>query len=175
MLPSGICESTRCTESNTQKWRDCWWQLDGWCQVGCKMSPVLVCGIILMLPLPQDQAVAESVLGASLVRSPNGLSSPEQAPSSPDVPMSTSPPPFSSEMVLRAHTPSTPNVGTPVRLAPSTSAFRKMNNVGSGTKAAEKVAPGSDGFFAPTPTQAQMNASPSKGIVGQVSDLIFGW
>ncbi|KAH8093769.1 hypothetical protein BXZ70DRAFT_949116 [Cristinia sonorae] len=129
-----------------------------------------------------DQAMAESVLGPSLIRSPGILSSPDAIPSSPDVPMSTSPPPssstngmFSSEIALRSNTPGTPSVGTPIRLAPSTSAFRKMPPGGSGMKAAEKVAPGGDGLYAPVPSFAQQNASPSKGIVGQVSDLIFGW
>ncbi|TCD67606.1 hypothetical protein EIP91_012237 [Steccherinum ochraceum] len=126
-----------------------------------------------------DQGLAESILGASLVRSPGALSTPE--PTSPDVPMSTSPPAsngtFASDVVHRSSTPGagTPAFGTPVRLAPSTSAFRKMNAVGSGTKAAQKVVPGGDGFLGSVPSHPQMNASPNKSIVGQVSDLIFGW
>ncbi|THH32379.1 hypothetical protein EUX98_g1798 [Antrodiella citrinella] len=130
-----------------------------------------------------DQALAESILG-SLIHGTGFVSSPEPASASPDVTMSSSPSPpnhgtFSSEVALRSGTPGTPSVGTPVRLAPSASAFRKINATGSGTKAAQKIVPGGNGAFvqagAPFTLPSQMNASPSKGIVGQVSDLIFGW
>ncbi|KAJ3775922.1 hypothetical protein FB446DRAFT_360034 [Lentinula raphanica] len=60
-----------------------------------------------------------------------------------------------------------PMVGTPIKLAPSASAFRRTGATTKPStpqpKAAMPTLPPSGG------------ASPSKGLVGQVSDLIFGW
>ncbi|KDQ26321.1 hypothetical protein PLEOSDRAFT_1077336 [Pleurotus ostreatus PC15] len=60
-------------------------------------------------------------------------------------------------------------VGTPLKLAPSSSAFRRPGS--------EKATPvrlaagGTPVAMQTTPVQS----SPSKGVLGQVSDLIFGW
>jgi len=126
-----------------------------------------------------DPVQAEALLGSPLARSPFSFSTSAAAPdiSSPDITMSDaspptrgfqtqSPNPESSALALRTHTPP---VGTPIRLAPSASAFRK---------------PGLGGKMPPVarPEEATMGggamampASPSKGVLGQVSDLIFGW
>ncbi|KAJ3996063.1 hypothetical protein F5050DRAFT_179465 [Lentinula boryana] len=60
-----------------------------------------------------------------------------------------------------------PMVGTPIKLAPSASAFRKTGATPKPSlpqpKASTLALPQSGG------------TSPSKGLVGQVSDLIFGW
>ncbi|EMD39033.1 hypothetical protein CERSUDRAFT_112723 [Gelatoporia subvermispora B] len=124
-----------------------------------------------------EPAQAEALLGAAVVRGslpPEMTSAAGLEPSSPpmntfaasrmniDEPLSRSPP-------LGA---STPTVGTPLRLAPSTVAFRRHGTTSS---------PGS----APKTSVAQLgqsilpsavtNPSPSKSVLGQVSDLIFGW
>ena len=84
---------------------------------------------------------------------------------------------FSSDRLAltRQETPTTPSVGTPIRLAPSTSAFRKGGIASTPiADSRPKPAEGSAGFgasVAGTPQQA----TPSKGVLGQVSDLIFGW
>ena len=59
------------------------------------------------------------------------------------------------------------SVGTPVKLAPSASAFRKPGSLPAHKlgEAAQIGAFGSPG----------VQPSPSKGVLGQVSDLIFGW
>ncbi|TFY83304.1 hypothetical protein EWM64_g712 [Hericium alpestre] len=69
--------------------------------------------------------------------------------------------------------PGTPSVGTPIRLAPSAAAFKKP---GSG----QKPGPIQQPQFAMPTSQAAAGPggfplSPSKGMLGQVSDLIFGW
>ena len=69
---------------------------------------------------------------------------------------------------------SVPSVGTPLTLAPSTSAFRKP---GSGGKSVHH-ADGTHGMVGGIPLQsgvAGVQQSPSKGLLGQVSDLVFGW
>ena len=131
----------------------------------------------------QDPAQAEALLGSSLVRNSYPLSpdaGSEDAPSSP----------FSSFASRSTHAHSTlddtpmhgagalthvpaaaPNVGTPIRLAPSVSAFRKPGMGGT---------PRSGPPSAPKAPQAMnipsgVQASPSKSVLGQVSDMIFGW
>lgn len=122
-----------------------------------------------------DPLQAENLLGPSLVRSSQPFISPESGANTPDVAMSTSPPRtpgFSAAPDALAltttiqRTPNTPSVGTPIRVAPATSAFRKA---GPGTPL---VAKKPDNPAVPSPI---VNQSPSKGMLGQVSDLIFGW
>jgi hypothetical protein len=75
----------------------------------------------------------------------------------------------------------TPSVGTPIRLAPSTSAFRQ-STVG-GLPAAKRNAPQSHAAAgvgqmpvnASIGTPAQQQPLPNKGLVGHAVDLIFGW
>ena len=116
---------------------------------------------------------AEAVLGSSLARSTLPVSPPPEPSTSPDVTMSESistrgfAPTDSQQMALVRQTPS---VGTPLKLAPSTSAFRKP-----GTGSAAPAVGGMVGAFVSQPGQAGAQATPSKGVLGQVTDLIFGW
>ncbi|TFK34072.1 hypothetical protein BDQ12DRAFT_636901 [Crucibulum laeve] len=74
----------------------------------------------------------------------------------------------------------TPTVGTPLRLVPSTSAFRKT---GMSSKPATPQPPrafGSTTNNAPglpsgIPPSTSSSSTPNKSVLGQVSDLIFGW
>ncbi|KAF9563565.1 hypothetical protein CPC08DRAFT_705881 [Agrocybe pediades] len=70
----------------------------------------------------------------------------------------------------------TPAVGTPIKLAPSMAAFRKAPAVS--TSASKPITPqhGRMSTSVSTPgANAEVAPSPSKGVLGQVSDLIFGW
>ena len=73
------------------------------------------------------------------------------------------------ELGPRHSDPATPTVGTPIRLAPSTSAFRRPG-------AGAPVTPSPLQPAVPMPASVSgMQQSPSKGMLGQVSDLLFGW
>lgn len=63
----------------------------------------------------------------------------------------------------------TPTVGQPIRLAPSTAAFRKS---GISVDGMPQNVPASMLNALPSPGVVP---SPSKGMLEQVSDLIFGW
>ncbi|KAJ7103810.1 hypothetical protein C8R44DRAFT_988006 [Mycena epipterygia] len=67
-------------------------------------------------------------------------------------------------------------VGTPLRLAPSTAAFRHSNNSGARPQA-KAAAPPAQGGQAPAEAggAGNVNANGGKGVLGQVSDMIFGW
>ncbi|CAL1714906.1 unnamed protein product [Somion occarium] len=142
-----------------------------------------------------DSAQAESILGPALARS--SLSFSPDA-STADVSMLSSSPPASqsgfpstfaspdgnlalTSRQRRDSNAGTPSVGTPIRLAPSTSAFRKAGAGGlGGTPGKHKVGESVFGAFPsiiPVTPQAggAANQSPSKGVLGQVSDMIFGW
>jgi nuclear pore complex protein Nup53 len=67
-------------------------------------------------------------------------------------------------MVIDSPPPATV-VGTPIKLAPSVAAFRK-GHAPAATSAAQKMTPISVPSHGP---------SPSKGVIGQVTDLFFGW
>jgi len=67
--------------------------------------------------------------------------------------------------------PPTPSYGTPIRLAPATSAFRKV--APSPMQSQPKPTPGL--ATAQASPNTYLERSPSKGMLGQVSDLIFGW
>ncbi|KAI0704361.1 hypothetical protein BC835DRAFT_1410420 [Cytidiella melzeri] len=122
-----------------------------------------------------DPLQAEALLGSPVARSPFGASVAAHPPS-PDVSMANSSPPRDDyepsltigAMVQRVHTPT---VGTPIKLAPSASAFRKP---GAGSSLPSFAKPGGavPGGLSAHPS---MQTSPSKGVLGQVSDLIFGW
>ncbi|KAJ7097195.1 hypothetical protein B0H15DRAFT_825165 [Mycena belliarum] len=67
---------------------------------------------------------------------------------------------------------STPVVGTPIKLAPSASAFRR----GAGTPSAKPAPPPQAQAAAPGwPADAAPAGEKGKGVLGQVSDMIFGW
>jgi hypothetical protein len=118
-----------------------------------------------------DPAQAERVLGQSIARTTAYLPTPDLSPPSDPAPAD----PFLGSSRL-SHQPSlsgsrsphsgTPMVGTPLRLAPSTSAFRKP---GQGPK------PATSGQQPSTPAAVGTPGTPSKSMIGQFSDLVFGW
>ncbi|KAF9454478.1 hypothetical protein P691DRAFT_808620 [Macrolepiota fuliginosa MF-IS2] len=103
-----------------------------------------------------EPAQAEAILGQPLLRSSISGSSMENNSSggamAVDEPTQS---PFST----------TPSVGTPIRLAPSTSAFRKAGAPSKPTTPLPARPTGVPATTAPT----------NRGVLGQVSDLIFGW
>ncbi|KIJ61977.1 hypothetical protein HYDPIDRAFT_115117 [Hydnomerulius pinastri MD-312] len=75
--------------------------------------------------------------------------------------------PQSNAMVVD-NAPPTGSVGTPIRLAPSVAAFRK-GQAPTTASPAQKI-------IAPIPVVASAGGqSPNKGMLGQVTDLFFGW
>ncbi|KAJ7464345.1 hypothetical protein FB451DRAFT_1138741 [Mycena latifolia] len=69
----------------------------------------------------------------------------------------------------------TPTVGTPIKLAPSTSAFRRAAAGPSAPKPALAPQAPSWPSDAPPAGAAGAAAPAGKGVLGQVSDMIFGW
>ncbi|KAI1796592.1 hypothetical protein LXA43DRAFT_986220 [Ganoderma leucocontextum] len=129
-----------------------------------------------------DVTQAEALLGSSLIRStaqsPDFVSSGggNESPShSPNLFGAPSPARMSVDELgprqgtLRTAEPSTPAVGTPIKLAPSASAFRRPG-VGVPVTPAAAIQPTPSHLASGGPQQ-----SPTKGMLGQVSDLIFGW
>lgn len=108
----------------------------------------------------QEPAQVEALLGQPLLRS--SISGPSMENNSPGGAMNVDEPmqsPFSSN---------TPSVGTPIRLAPSTSAFRKAGAPSKPTTPLPVKPMGVPATPTTTPTS-------NRGVLGQVSDLIFGW
>ncbi|VDB95475.1 unnamed protein product [Peniophora sp. CBMAI 1063] len=122
----------------------------------------------------ENQAKAESVLGSSLFisTSPGALGPGQSQSGSGGDGMAVDEPP-SAIARTSSGGPRTPVGGgaggayTPVRLAPAASAFRKP-----GTAPATPAAAANGSGAGPGPTPA---STPSKGVLGQVSDMIFGW
>ncbi|KAI0091761.1 hypothetical protein BDY19DRAFT_885477 [Irpex rosettiformis] len=137
----------------------------------------VLCGTFMVGVKWADPLQAEALLGSPIARSPFAASV-STTPNPPDVVMDDTPPlpppsradyPDNSlSLVQRTHTPP---VGTPIRLAPSAAAFKKP---GSGGKLPPfaKAGDTTAGGLGVNPTA---QASPSKGVLGHVSDLIFGW
>ncbi|KAI0629232.1 hypothetical protein C8Q77DRAFT_1066163 [Trametes polyzona] len=131
-----------------------------------------------------DPAQAEALLGPSLARSTAQSPEFQVSPDAGTVPSSASNIFGSSspssrmsvdEIVPRHGTPmrgepSTPTVGTPIKLAPSAAAFRRG---GTSTPSVPKPSAVVQNLVPASASTVQ--ASPSKGVLGQVSDLIFGW
>jgi len=120
-----------------------------------------------------DPAQAEHVLGQSIARTTPYLPSPDVSPPSDPAPAD---PFLGSSRVSNQHSLSgsrsplsgTPTVGTPIRLAPSTSAFRKPGQgQGHGPK------PATSGQQPTTPAAVGTPGTPSKSVLGQFSDLVF--
>ncbi|KZT10027.1 uncharacterized protein LAESUDRAFT_722173 [Laetiporus sulphureus 93-53] len=125
-----------------------------------------------------DPAQAEAVLGPNIVR--GVLQTPEMATTAPETApaVSTSTaqeaaPPAGAQGPATPATP-TPTFGNPVRLAPAASAFRKPGTGPSTTATPQRVFP-TGGLFGASTGPGSAQASPSKGVLEQVSDLIFGW
>ncbi|GBE86436.1 hypothetical protein SCP_0903150 [Sparassis crispa] len=118
-----------------------------------------------------DLNQAEAVLGPAVVR---GLYSQSEEESQEGALPSTSPP---GDAIFPpgsgADVPET--VGTPLRLAPSMAAFRKPATGAHATP--QKTGAGLPGVVNLNAMQgsATVQQSPSKGMLEQVSDLIFGW
>lgn len=115
----------------------------------------------------QDPAQAEAILGLPILRASFSSPLPDASMSNNTMAVDESPP-FSGA--------STPSVGTPIKLAPSTSAFRK------GGSTSKPVTPQAQhGWGTPDardsglPSGVPPSTIPNKGVLGQVSDLIFGW
>ncbi|KAJ7031861.1 hypothetical protein C8F04DRAFT_1360517 [Mycena alexandri] len=115
-----------------------------------------------------DPAQAEALLNQPVVR---------HASPAPD-PMGMS---VDSPSPSPGHNATYPTVGTPIKLAPSASAFRQRaagpNAKSGGASAGGKPAPpgptwGSAGDAAVAPPAS---GAGGKGVLGQVSDMIFGW
>lgn len=135
------------------------------------------CHLTFLLSL-QDAAQAEALLGQPVARS--NFVSPNQndpSPSSGGNAMAVDEPYFPQPG------PGTPTVGTPIKLAPSMSAFRKTpGGTASTSKPATPRNSGWTGTVQPPSASAPNPAvggviqpSPSKSVMGQMSDLIFGW
>jgi len=116
-----------------------------------------------------DQARANEILAQSAGRGLlSSISSPD-AGGSPMLPNS-----MAVDEISPAQThASTPTYGTPIRLAPSTSAFRKPGQ--SPMHVQKAVVPLSTPTAVGLPSGLPVGQSPGKGMLGQVSDLIFGW
>ncbi|CAK5283415.1 unnamed protein product [Mycena citricolor] len=71
-----------------------------------------------------------------------------------------------------ANSPPAPMVGTPIRLAPASSAFRRTGAPSAPIATAPSTPVAHASTAGPAP---YANASPTKGVLGQVSDMIFGW
>ncbi|KII85741.1 hypothetical protein PLICRDRAFT_44129 [Plicaturopsis crispa FD-325 SS-3] len=114
-----------------------------------------------------DPALAEAVLSGSTLRSMTSNPSTSNANVS-DNAMAVDDQPHPSTGQASA-------VGTPIKLAPSTSAFRK---VGSGERLGTPGQHKMQGVVDTSTVTARgfpPTQSPQKGVLGQVSDLIFGW
>ncbi|KAF8991050.1 hypothetical protein BDQ17DRAFT_1371187 [Cyathus striatus] len=112
-----------------------------------------------------DPAQAEALLGQPILR--NGL--PTGALALPE--------PSSNAMAVDEPSPTppsnTPTVGTPIRLAPSAAAFRKTGAPPKPATPQPQKAASASGL--PSALPPPPNNTPNKGVLGQVSDLIFGW
>ncbi|KAN0121152.1 hypothetical protein V8E52_003740 [Russula decolorans] len=119
-----------------------------------------------------DFSQADRVLGQAAARTPYPLVSDVSSPSDIVPTDSTGLSRSSHQLSLpTARSPhhNTPTVGTPIRLAPSASAFRKPGQ----TPRTATSTPGPQ----PTafPTAVGTPGTPSKSMLGQFSDLVFGW
>ncbi|KAJ6513510.1 hypothetical protein DFH09DRAFT_1374167 [Mycena vulgaris] len=107
-----------------------------------------------------DPAQAEALLNQPVVRHSSPLEADPMAVDSP------SPHAYGGT--------STPTVGTPIKLAPSASAFRRAAAGPSAPKPAP--APQAPSWASDVAPPTAAGAAPAgKGVLGQVSDMIFGW
>jgi len=122
----------------------------------------------------KDPAQAEALLGQPIIRSGISGSTQLQDPSTSSNAMSV------DDVSPSYHMSSTPTVGTPIKLAPSTSVFKRAGAVEKPSTPLQQPGWGGNGGVgagvAPEFASAvPAGQSPSKGVLGQVSDLIFGW
>jgi nuclear pore complex protein Nup53 len=131
----------------------------------------------------QDPAQAEAMIGQPVLRNTF---------SSATVPQTNDATSGGNEMSIdEPHTIQSnstyPAVGTPIKLAPSTSAFRKHVGGSASKPTTPQTQKGWAGSVLPaTPSLSSSllpsgtpstpaGQSPNKSVVGQMSDLIFGW
>ncbi|KAK7024838.1 hypothetical protein R3P38DRAFT_2530005 [Favolaschia claudopus] len=110
-----------------------------------------------------DPAQAESLLNQPIARhtSPDPMSMSVDAPASPP-----------------SHAfggSSTPMVGTPMKLAPAASAFRRAGTPKPAAPAPAPALAPAPGWASEAPPSAVAAPAGGKGVLGQVSDMIFGW
>ncbi|KAJ7853355.1 hypothetical protein B0H14DRAFT_3450342 [Mycena olivaceomarginata] len=179
------------------------WELDGWGEVGVCGGVGAIPRVLLRLaihtlrtpttvgrgvvrttrssrpshsvaqPLAKDPAQAEALLNQPLVArhtSPDPMAVDSPSPSPSLNPNNSNNPGFG----LGA------TVGTPIKLAPSASAFRRGGASPSKPPAAQaQQAPSAQGWgaaaAAPATPVAPAEKAAGKGVIGQVSDMIFGW
>ncbi|KAG6810475.1 hypothetical protein H0H92_011710 [Tricholoma furcatifolium] len=127
-----------------------------------------------------DQGQADAVLG-QIQTAPTSIPLPESSSSNA---MAVDEP---SPTTVQKNTPSSLKGGifnTPTKLAPASAAFRKNNpsSVATPTRGWGVANPVFSAQPQPQPQQQQQQSleaprtsSPNKGMLGQVSDLIFGW
>jgi len=119
-----------------------------------------------------DFSQADRVLGQAAVRTAYPLVSDVSSP--PDIVPTDSTGPSRSPHQLslpasRSPHANTPTVGTPIRLAPPASAFRKPGQ----TPGTATSTPGPQP--AAFPVAVGTPGTPSKSMLGQFSDFVFGW
>ncbi|PPQ97994.1 hypothetical protein CVT26_003056 [Gymnopilus dilepis] len=163
--------------------------ISGTFMIGAKWADTAQAEAILGLqPVIRSQFAASAAMPQNMATSPdtqNAMAVDQPDPFSPSY--STSRP---GPTPHHAHHHSTPTpVGTPIKLAPSGAAFRKVPAVSSSSKPATPqhgpvwgsglistpVGGSGGGTGASTAQPNAMQTSPSKGLIGQMSDLIFGW
>ncbi|KAF9458873.1 hypothetical protein BDZ94DRAFT_1172768 [Collybia nuda] len=121
-----------------------------------------------------DPAQAEAMLGQPVFR--NGVIGHLTDPNSPSNAMAVD-----ENLSPMNSTSNTPTVGTPIKLAPAASAFRRTGVVEKPTTPQPQRGwgPSMPGVSAPsfpsTTTTTTATSSQNKGMLGQMSDLIFGW
>ncbi|KAH7927878.1 hypothetical protein BV22DRAFT_1127052 [Leucogyrophana mollusca] len=120
-----------------------------------------------MIGVKWADSMQAELLGASTSRSSNNQSSDFHISQSPPNAMAIDDAPMPSSSALAVT-----SVGTPIKLAPSVAAFRKAGPSASPAQRAPPTTPVVNGSFA---GNASVGQSPVKGVLGQVSDLFFGW
>lgn len=126
----------------------------------------------------QDAQLAEQVLGVAAKSgfSPVPLTTLDSSTSSMgDVPMDTSSPSLDPtfSQLQRINTPkvdTTPTIGTPIKLGPAAAAFKRTGG-GSDSRGTESGRGAQKGVLG----QQGGTSTQSKGVMGQVSEMIFGW
>ncbi|THH13038.1 hypothetical protein EW146_g7136 [Bondarzewia mesenterica] len=123
-----------------------------------------------------DPTQADNIFGQTLrqgtafaAQSPDSGAQPPSSPSDAMVVDDSQPFHFHYESYGTRQSQATPTIGTPIRLAPSSSAFKKP---GTGPKTG--LVPPPPQFVPPPTATGSAAATPTKGVLGQVSDLIFG-
>ncbi|KAG9103646.1 hypothetical protein FRC06_009150 [Ceratobasidium sp. 370] len=92
----------------------------------------------------------------------------------PPVAISSSPPEFTPKSPVQSTPGGFPTLGRAAMLAPATSAFKSTAPVSAQSRPRATAAPGAD-WGVKSQGEAQEQPQQQQGIMGRVSDLIFGW